>query len=104
MDPWKDAVASSLAKAHISSTERDYLNTTTKEDLLRGLRAADEQHQQRSIGRNVSKRIAPFVECIVRYATAIDVMSNVQPMPISLIWGGVRIVLQVSHRPEIGVQ
>jgi hypothetical protein len=96
LDPWKDALSLTIAKADISSTERTYFDNTTKEDLIRQLKVADQQHQQRSVGRNVSKRMAPFVDCILQYATALDLMSNVQPMPVSLIWGGVRIVLQVG--------
>jgi len=31
----------------------------------------------------------------LQYAGALDVMSSVDPLPVSVIWGAVKIVLQV---------
>jgi hypothetical protein len=95
MDPFRGALISNLAQAEISEDERSYLETTTKEDLIQELNKADKAHQKQSIARNVSKRLAPLVDCILQYAGALDVMSNVDPLPVSMIWGAVKIVLQV---------
>jgi hypothetical protein len=96
MDPWREALSSSLAKADISSDEQIYLEKTTKEDLVRELTTADEAHRVKSIGRTVSKRMAPLVDCILQYSSAIDVMSNIDPVPVCVVWGAVKIVLQVG--------
>ena len=95
MDPFKEALISNLAQAEISEDERSYLETTTKEDLIQQLNTADKAHQKQSIARSVSKRLGPLVDCILQYAGALDVMSSVDALPVSVIWGAVKIVLQV---------
>ena len=95
MDAYRNALAKWLAEANISNDERSYLEKTTKEDIIQDLRAADEAYRKSSMARSASKRMSPMVDCILQYANALDVMSNANPLPVSLIWGSMRIVLQV---------
>jgi hypothetical protein len=98
MDPWKAFIDLAQGATDLSSTEKQYLNETSKDNLLDEVKRLDEIHASTSKIRAISRRLSPFIDCLFRYASALDVISNVQPMPLAPLWGGVRIVLLVSFQ------
>lgn len=94
-----DAI-SILPSKGLSDEELDYYSLARREDVLEDIKKFEAQHASSSIMRGVSKQISPFLDCIWSYATAIDVITNCQPMPLSPVWAIVRMVIQAARAFE----
>lgn len=57
----------------------------------------DSKQKHESRTRRISDRLYPFVSGISRYTQACDVMVQAGPGGAQLIWGGARIVLQITQ-------
>ena len=96
---WTDAISIFPSKG-LSDEELDYFSLARREDVLEDITKFEAQHASSSIMRGVSKQISPFLDCIWSYATAIDVITNIQPMPLSPVWAIVRMVIQAARAFE----
>jgi hypothetical protein len=78
------------------------LFTATKvvENLLEEIQVVEKAHKTKSLSRKTSAAIKPFIAGIEQYAAAFDVISNISPMILSPLWGGIRIVLHVSDKTQ----
>jgi hypothetical protein len=68
---------------------------TSPGDLLAEIHAAEERHRNKSVTRNLLINVDPFLRGIEQYSKAFDVLSNVKPEVLSLLWGGALLVLHV---------
>jgi hypothetical protein len=59
------------------------------------------QHRKKSGVRRALKFAQPLVEGLMQYTTAIDVMIQADPTVSALIYGGAKLVLQVSKSSVI---
>jgi len=96
---WTDAI-SIISSKDLSADELAYLSRARREDVLEDIKKFETQNASSSIMRGVSKQISPFLDCIWSYAGAIDVIANIQPMPMSPIWAVVRIAIQAARAFE----
>jgi hypothetical protein len=88
--------AKSKFLSSLSTQEAATLGTPhTAEDVLTEVRNAEENHRKKSTTRRYTKKIEPFLKGVEQYGKAIDVFVNVYPEVLSLIWGSVRLTLQV---------
>lgn len=55
------------------------------------------QHQRKSGIRKTFAFVQPLVEGLSQYTSAVDVMVQADPTVSALIWGGAKLILQVSH-------
>ena len=95
MDPFETARQDFLAK--VSNEEKSLLETNIgAEDVLAEIKRLDQDHQEHSIFRRVMDKIGPSIRGFEQYSQAMDVLSNVKPEVLSLLWGSARMVLRVS--------
>jgi len=87
MDPWSSARTGILNTSGLSSTERQCLDKTTKEQLFADLKDLDEKHVSKSNTRSIAGRMAPLINSIWQYSGALNAISNMQSMPMPPIWG-----------------
>jgi fungal STAND N-terminal Goodbye domain len=96
---WTDAI-SLIPSKDLSAEEVAYLSQARRDDVLEDLKKFEAQHAASSTMRSVSKQISPFLDCIWSYASAIDVVANTPPMPLSPIWAVVRMAIQAARAFE----
>jgi hypothetical protein len=82
----------------LEAGERVSFAYATLEDVLVNVRSLDQLHHTSSKSRILSSRIEPLLHFLDRYARAIDSMVQIHPCPSALIWGIVRIILEVWAR------
>lgn len=75
--------------------ERNDFAKVTILDLLLNARDWDASHASSSTSRSVANRINPFLLFVHRHAKAVDTMVQCYPNPSALIWGMMRVVLEV---------
>jgi hypothetical protein len=94
MDPFTAARDIFLAK--LSPTERSLLQEVTEPRyILVEIQEAEKRHHSQSTTRKLLQRINPFVLGIEQYGRAFDILSNVKPGILSLLWGGALLALHV---------
>ena len=76
--------------------KRAFANVTIL-DVLVNVRELDASHASSSWSRSLARRIDPFLCFLERHAKALDLMSQFHPSPSSLIWGIMRVLLEVCH-------
>ena len=57
---------------------------------------AVKQAEQKRCSRNVAKRLGPLIDFIDRYAKAVDVIVQGTVSPVTLAWGLLRSLIEVS--------
>jgi hypothetical protein len=93
-DPWQSARARFLED--LSTEERKLFETTTTlENLLDSTAAAQQEHQERSLSRHISKKLGPLLSAITQYGRALDVYSNTYSLAMAPLWGSIRVLLHV---------
>lgn len=71
------------------------------EEVLADLQKLEKEHEETSRLRGVMNAIKPGVRGLEQYAKAMDVICNVKPEVLSLLWGGLRIVLRVCLAADV---
>jgi hypothetical protein len=85
MDPFTAARARFLAK--LKPAERALLQAgTDPQEILAELKAAEDHHRDESVTRKLLQKIDPFLQGIEQYGKAFDILSNVKPEVLSLLW------------------
>ncbi|KAK8112574.1 hypothetical protein PG984_013100 [Apiospora sp. TS-2023a] len=85
-----------------SQLEDDFIvpSASTMNQVMDFILDMDAHHASRNRCRNVASRIEPLVKFIERYSKAIDSLVQCTDgsvlSPIALIWGGLRVVLEIS--------
>ncbi len=75
--------------------EKASFSDLTLNDIFAKLEHLDRVHFSSSKVRRLIARLEPFLYFLDRHAKAIDAMVQVYPNPSALIWGFVRIILEV---------
>jgi len=75
--------------------EKATFTGVTLDDVLVHVRTLDQLHYSPSKLRLFSSRLEPLVRFLDRQARALDCMVQVHPYPSALIWGIVRVILEV---------
>ena len=94
LDPWiqsRDQFLSTL-----SAEEKQVYDGASLTAIVAELDFLQAEHEEGSRSRNVSEKIRPFTTALRHYEQALDVFVNAQPMVMSPLWGGLRVLLKVS--------
>jgi hypothetical protein len=83
-------------KRTLDGMEKVALTDVTLKDVLVNVHDLDRQHATSSKTRNLIRRLEPFLSFLDRHAKALDSIAQVRPNPSALIWGLVRVLLEVS--------
>ena len=79
----------------IDQKEKTAFSNATILDVLVKVRELDASHASSSTSRSIARRIDPFLRFLDRYARALDMMAQFHPSPSALIWGIMRVILEV---------
>jgi hypothetical protein len=82
-------------KSTLDEGEISYSNQTTLTQVLYQIRDLDQKHSTSSTTRRISSRLEPFFHFLDRYGRALDCLAQVQPKPSAIIWGILRVILEV---------
>lgn len=91
--------AFALFSQSIDPKEKAEFANITILDVLVNVRDLDASHASSSTSRSLARRIDPFLCFLDRHARALDSMVQVYPNPSALIWGMLRVVLEVGDPP-----
>lgn len=81
----------------LNGGETSEFTEVTLEAVLFKVRDLDQQHAVSNQTRSISQRLEPLIQFLDRHAKALDCMAQTQPNPSALIWGMLRIILEVSR-------
>ena len=77
--------------------EKASFSDLTLNDVFARLEHLDRVHFSSSKVRRLIARLEPFLYFLDRHAKALDSMVQVYPNPSALIWGSLRVILEVRH-------
>ena len=83
----------------VSQAEKAAFSGLTLNDVFARLEHLDRVHFSSSKLRRLIARLEPFLYFLDRHARALDSMVQVYPNPSALIWGLLRVILEVRHGP-----
>ena len=83
----------------VSQAEQAAFSDLTLNDVFARLEHLDRVHFSSSKVRRLVARLEPFLYFLDRHAKALDSMVQVYPNPSALIWGSLRVILEVRHSP-----
>jgi hypothetical protein len=93
-DPFHLAVSEFLKK--LPDEEQALCRQATGlEVLLRDVAKLDEEDHAQSKSRRFMEKLRPTVSCLEAFGESLDVLSNAKPEALCVLWGGMRIMLQV---------
>lgn len=84
-------------KSTLDEKDKADFTDVSLEDLLCQVRDLDQQHAVSSTTRSISRHFEPLIYFLDRHAKAIDCMVQCYPNPSALIWGMLRVILDVRH-------
>lgn len=67
----------------------------TLEEVLFKVRDLDRQHTISNKSRTISRGFEPLIQFLDRHGRAIDCMVQTYPNPSALVWGILRVILEV---------
>jgi hypothetical protein len=82
-------------RSTLDDGERAAFTSVTLREVLVNVRDLDRVHTASSKSRCVARRLETFFRLLDRYGRALDSIAQVYPYPSALIWGIVRVILEV---------
>jgi hypothetical protein len=76
------------------SDNRTFPGNSTPDDVIKEVKKYDQEHQK-SAERRYTKRFATIAQNFSTYFTIVDTCVSSNPEIAALIWGGLRLVIQV---------
>ncbi|KAF3933487.1 hypothetical protein ABW19_dt0206929 [Dactylella cylindrospora] len=80
----------------LSPEERQRYRSTTVEDVFREVKRLRRKQGKLSRSHKFLEQLRPIVEVCGRYATAVDTMVQADPNPGALVWGCMKVLLNVA--------
>lgn len=95
LDPW--LLAKDRYVADLDDDERALFDKATLENIYykTSNEARDEGKRKTS---SAIRKLKPFVAALKDYGEALDVYTNISPLPLAPIWGSVRILLVLAEK------
>ena len=84
-DAWTKAREALLHEADLTPEEVAWLQTTTKEDLLRDVQGKSDEYVDKSWPRKVLKAVEPFINGLERIGPALDTFANGDPHGLCIL-------------------
>lgn len=72
-------------------------NLASMEDVLHEVQNLETQHLSKSRFRRLTRRMEPLIDFLIRYSPAVDMMVQYEVAPSALIWGVLKVLLEVRH-------
>ena len=94
MDPWFRA--RNCYMEDLNEDEKRVFETASLKNLFDSTLAAQQDHEQNSKSRELSKKLKPLTDAILMYSEALDVYTNTYPLAIGPLWGSIRVLLRVK--------
>ncbi|KAL9108756.1 MAG: hypothetical protein Q9227_006552 [Pyrenula ochraceoflavens] len=79
--------------SYLTAEEKSTLNTSDPTAILDDIKSLEQKHHDRDVTRKMLEKAAPLIRGLEHYGKALDVIANAKPEILSLLWGGIRIVL-----------
>ena len=92
-EQWETALVRCRARLQSQDAAR-ILQVTTYDELLESLSKLQLEHKEKVLPRKL-KRIEPFLLNLKSLSNIIDTFVSVKPDVAALIWGGVKLTLEV---------
>jgi hypothetical protein len=86
----------------LDAEEKAAFTDATLAEVLVNVRGLDQLCSMSSVSRNLTRRLEPFLQFLDRHSRAIDSMVQAHPYPSALIWGIVRVLLEVISPAPCG--
>ena len=80
----------------LDAGEKAGFTDVTLAEVLVNVQGMNRLHSASSMSRSLTRRLEPFLSFLDRHAKALDSMVQVHPNPSALIWGIIRVVLEVT--------
>jgi tetratricopeptide (TPR) repeat protein len=93
LNPWDLAKERYLAS--LEEGERALFNEATVENLY--YKTANESRHERKHSK-IAQKLQPLVAAIKDYGQALDVYTNISPLPLAPIWGSIRVLLVLAEK------
>ena len=77
--------------------EKASFTDLTFNDVFATLEHLDQVHFSMSKTRRLFARLKPFLSFLDRHSKALDSMVQAHPNPSALVWGFLRVILEVRH-------
>lgn len=93
---WKEAKKKWLSDVILSAEEKEFVKTSSLEEILADTNQADQLHGAFSNSRKLATRLKSLIIGIEQYGKALDVIAGAAPKILAPLWGGIRILLHVG--------
>ena len=95
MEPFEIARQSFLSC--LNAEEKAALDVSDPAVILDDVKSLEQQHHDNNVTRKLLEKASPLIRGLEHYGKALDVIANAKPGILSLLWGGIRIVLHVGQ-------
>src|SRR6266700_2230556 len=92
-EPWETAKL--RFTADLSPEDQALFASTTVENIFYKASVAFKKHEQDRI-RKAQQKLKPLLDSIEGYGKALDTFAQISPSVLCLLWGSVRVVVQVG--------
>jgi hypothetical protein len=93
-DAWK--VAKVRLSSSLDEAELKIFDNATLENLFYSSSNVNREDQKSSKTRPALEKMQPLLSAISDYGKAMDVFSNIAPLYLGPIWGGIRVILTIA--------
>ncbi|OAL21718.1 hypothetical protein AYO22_07660 [Fonsecaea multimorphosa] len=83
-------------RATLDPDEQEKFQHTTFQDVISEVESLEKKQAASSHTVKIKSRIQPLLSFLDRYGRALDSLTQAKPIPFSLVWGLVRILLEVA--------
>lgn len=82
-------------KSTLDEQEISRFTEITLKEVLFHVRGLDRKHYISSATRSISSRFEPLIQFLDRHGRALDCMTQNQPSPSAIVWGILRVIIEV---------
>ena len=87
--------------ANLGPQDKVALDAADPVTLFDDIHILEQRHKDKSLTRRLLQKAEPLIRRLERYGKALDVISQAKPEVLSLLWGGIRIVLHVCNKDRL---
>src|SRR5438034_7923872 len=98
IDSW--AVACNRYRKDLSEEERELFDHASLENLFYDASTLHKHHEMSSKTRAAARKLKPLLDALEAHGPALDVASNIIPLFLAPIWGGLRVLLRIARDHE----
>jgi hypothetical protein len=96
-NPFEQQIIRHAARILNAENYNDDTPLDSAESLRESIQKMEKDHSNTSWSRKVSAKLQPLVNGMSLYIGIVDTLVQYNPAPGALVWGGAKLLLQVSH-------